>query len=391
MFYLDFLLFREFVFKDLLVSFSIAKPTIIYERFLNGTRKVDSDEFGLWFIKTTQTRAIKPSSGSLPPAPSPIYLGPRSSPSPRRGHHSHHHVRAKPHVVTPAPSKDPGCDQICVEPLTASPFGSPCGCVFPMKVRLLLDIAPYAIFPVMSELEIEVAEGTYLAQSQVKIMGASADSQNQGRNRIASSPPYEYFKGNGPAGSAGDLPITADFPSKNQRMNIRTIVIIAVSAFVLLLVLIGAIWIFVKWKRVGRPSSAVGPAFTSSVHKRSVINLKRNHYQIKVGPNKMTKSGHILSWEYEPLTKLRANGVGTVCGRLFVGTAEKVPPSELQDTTGAGDSFIGAVLYGIYLLQHAARENAAFAAQVAATCCRAFGARTGLPHRTDARLASFLY
>ncbi|CAL2280386.1 unnamed protein product [Prunus armeniaca] len=269
--------------------------------------------------KLPKTRAIKPPSGSLAPAPSPIYLGPRSSPSPKRGHHSHHHVRAKPHVVTPAPSKDPGCDQICVEPLTASPFGSPCGCVFPMKVRLLLDIAPYAIFPVMSELEIEVAEGTYLAQSQVKIMGASADSQNQGRTvvdinlvplgekfdnttailtydrfrhkkvplnmtlfgnyevvyisypGIASSPPYEYFKGNGPAGSAGDLPITADFPSKNQRMNIRTIVIIALSAFVLLLVLTGAIWIFVKWKRVGRPSSAVGPAFTSSVHKRSGI------------------------------------------------------------------------------------------------------------------------
>ncbi|KAL6271301.1 hypothetical protein ACE6H2_028212 [Prunus campanulata] len=31
-----------------------------------------------------------------------------------------------------------------------------------------------------------------------------------------------------------------------------------------------------------------------------------------------------------------------------------------------------------------------FAAQVAATCCRAVGARTGLPHCTDARLASFL-
>lgn len=77
-----------------------------------------------------------------------------------------------------------GCDQVCVEPLTASPFGSPCGCVFPMKVRLLLDIAPYSIFPVMSELEIEVAEGTYLAQSQVIIMGASADSQNQGRTVV---------------------------------------------------------------------------------------------------------------------------------------------------------------------------------------------------------------
>lgn len=53
-----------------------------------------------------------------------------------------------------------------------------------MKIRLLLDIAPYAIFPVMGELEIEVATGTYLEQSQVKIMGASADSQNQGRTAV---------------------------------------------------------------------------------------------------------------------------------------------------------------------------------------------------------------
>ncbi|KAL2900357.1 Ketohexokinase [Bienertia sinuspersici] len=44
---------------------------------------------------------------------------------------------------------------------------------------------------------------------------------------------------------------------------------------------------------------------------------------------------------------LKADGVGAVCGRLHVGTAEKIPPSEIVDTTGAGDAFIGAVLYGI--------------------------------------------
>lgn len=43
---------------------------------------------------------------------------------------------------------------------------------------------------------------------------------------------------------------------------------------------------------------------------------------------------------------MRADGIGTVGGRLFVGTAEKIPPSELTDTTGAGDAFIGAILYG---------------------------------------------
>jgi len=59
-------------------------------------------------------------------------------------------------------------------------------------------------------------------------------------------------------------------------------------------------------------------------------------------------------------TKLKANGVGTMTGRLFLGTAEKIPPEELVDTTGAGDAFIGAVLYGkqfAKILVHAMRNQ----------------------------------
>ncbi|KAJ0113022.1 hypothetical protein Patl1_01675 [Pistacia atlantica] len=63
-------------------------------------------------------------------------------------------------------------------------------------------------------------------------------------------------------------------------------------------------------------------------------------------------------------TKLRANGIGTMCGRLFVGTAEKIPPSELTDTTGAGDAFIGAVLYAI-CANMPPEKMLPFAAQVA--------------------------
>ncbi|KAK6143975.1 hypothetical protein DH2020_020795 [Rehmannia glutinosa] len=47
------------------------------------------------------------------------------------------------------------------------------------------------------------------------------------------------------------------------------------------------------------------------------------------------------------VVKLHAKGIGTVSGRLLLGTAERIPPSELVDTTGAGDSFIGAVLYAL--------------------------------------------
>ncbi|KAE8685332.1 Receptor serine/threonine-protein kinase ALE2 isoform 1 [Hibiscus syriacus] len=73
-------------------------------------------------------------------------------------------------------------------------------------------------------------------------------------------------------------------------------------------------------------------------------------------------------------TKLTSNGMGTVTGRLFVGTAEKIPPSELVDTTGAGDAFIGAVLYAL-CASMTPEKMLPFAAQVAAAGCRALGAR----------------
>ncbi|KAL7084355.1 hypothetical protein ACP275_14G219300 [Erythranthe tilingii] len=87
--------------------------------------------------------------------------------------------------------------------------------------------------------------------------------------------------------------------------------------------------------------------------------------------------------------KLRAKGIGSVCGRLLLGTAERIPASELVDTTGAGDSFIGAILYAL-CADMPPEKMLPFAAQVAGIGCRAMGARTGLPQRTDPRLTSFL-
>ncbi|KAK7396477.1 hypothetical protein VNO78_17515 [Psophocarpus tetragonolobus] len=89
------------------------------------------------------------------------------------------------------------------------------------------------------------------------------------------------------------------------------------------------------------------------------------------------------------VTKLRANGIGRICGRFYIGTAEKIPDSELIDTTGAGDAFIGAIMYAI-CANMVPEKMLPFAAQVAATKCRALGARSGLPRRTDPRLVSFL-
>ncbi|XAR58687.1 Non-specific serine/threonine protein kinase [Bertholletia excelsa] len=253
--------------------------------------------------------------------PSPIYQGPVAGPSastlPR--HHHRHRRRIRPSLVAPTPSAAPGCGQICVEPLTSTPIGSPCGCVFPMKVRLLLDVSLYAVFPMVRELEIEVATAIYLKQSQVIIVGAVADSQNQGRTVVdinlvpleekfdnttailiyerfwqrkvplnktlfgnyevtninypglPSSPSPGGNMGTGPTGSAGNkqFPITADFVTKSEKMNTRTIFIIALSALVVLMVFCGAVCILLRWRKVGRPSNAVGPVFAPSNIKRS--------------------------------------------------------------------------------------------------------------------------
>ncbi|XP_030455007.2 uncharacterized protein LOC115676268 [Syzygium oleosum] len=89
------------------------------------------------------------------------------------------------------------------------------------------------------------------------------------------------------------------------------------------------------------------------------------------------------------VSQLKAEGIGIVHGRLLLGTAEKIPPQELIDTTGAGDAFIGATLYAI-CADMSPEKLLPFAAQVAAANCRALGARTSLPYCTDPRLAPFL-
>ncbi|CAA0806770.1 pfkB-like carbohydrate kinase family protein [Striga hermonthica] len=87
--------------------------------------------------------------------------------------------------------------------------------------------------------------------------------------------------------------------------------------------------------------------------------------------------------------KLHAKGIGTLSGRLLLGTAERISQSELVDTTGAGDAFIGAVLYAL-CTNMPPEKMLTLASQVAGIGCRALGARTGLPRHTDSRLSPFL-
>ncbi|KAG1346360.1 putative protein HOTHEAD [Cocos nucifera] len=77
----------------------------------------------------------------------------------------------------PPPNLDCKTPLSCPEPWTNSPPGSPCACVMPIRVGLRLSIALYTFFPLVSELAQEIASGVSMKQSQVRIMGANATSE----------------------------------------------------------------------------------------------------------------------------------------------------------------------------------------------------------------------
>ncbi|KAI4350290.1 hypothetical protein L6164_004758 [Bauhinia variegata] len=115
------------------------------------------------------------------------------------------------------------------------------------------------------------------------------------------------------------------------------------------------------------------------------MDVDRSMESLEIGKNDSIATPTCIA---SPVTKFRAEGIGTVCGRLYFGTAEKIPSSELIDTTGAGDAFVGAVLYAI-CANFSPEKMLPFASCVAAAKCRALGARSGLPYQTDPRLAFF--
>ncbi|WJX24178.1 hypothetical protein P8452_13317 [Trifolium repens] len=80
----------------------------------------------------------------------------------------------KPIQALPPPPPNEDClSFICSEPLTNSPPGVPCMCVWPMRVGLRLNVPLYTFFPLVSELASEIATGVFMKPSQVRIMGAN--------------------------------------------------------------------------------------------------------------------------------------------------------------------------------------------------------------------------
>ncbi len=71
-----------------------------------------------------------------------------------------------------------------------------------------------------------------------------------------------------------------------------------------------------------------------------------------------------------------------LCENTFIETKGFAVPNGCQDTTGAGDAFRVGLLYGL-LTGESVEYSAKIANAVAALKCRAVGARTALPDRTE--------
>ncbi|KAJ4787398.1 Protein kinase superfamily protein [Rhynchospora pubera] len=79
----------------------------------------------------------------------------------------------------PPPPPNQDCTPLsCGDPYTNSPPGSPCTCVLPIKVGLRLSVSLYKFFNLVSQLAQEIASGVKLKQSQVRVMGANAATED---------------------------------------------------------------------------------------------------------------------------------------------------------------------------------------------------------------------
>ncbi|CAN0881634.1 Receptor-like serine/threonine-protein kinase ALE2 [Linum grandiflorum] len=154
-----------------------------------------------------------PSSLPIPPNSYSPYLSPHSSPdsvapafapmNPSTDHYNMHlHSPAaspsgsflKKMKIPPPPPKmfalpppppNEDCGAVtCTDPLTYTPSGSPCGCVWPIQVKLGLDVAIYSFFTLVTELAEEIAASVSLNYSQVRIMGANAAHQQLERSTV---------------------------------------------------------------------------------------------------------------------------------------------------------------------------------------------------------------
>eukprot|EP00249_Psilotum_nudum_P005014 c18504_g1_i3 orf=637-4683(-) len=286
-------------------------------------------------LSPMSTSASSPSVQGLPPklvsAPSPHSLQHRHPRTPVQASAGYapipaaapwlQHIppAAKSSITLPSPPPNPGCTGApCSDPYTETPFGSPCGCVLPIQIRLKLGVPLYALFPFISVLAEELASSTPSAQNQVRIMGANTDIQDQEKSVVdvnfvplgetfdnltallisqkfwnhevhinetlfgnytviyvhypglpMSPYPAEPLEANG---GKSKQPLGVRIKKRHIRIGAGAIVLIALSSAIAVAIFVGAVWfMLLKYSFYSRHPTVVEPAQTFYTTKESEL------------------------------------------------------------------------------------------------------------------------
>ncbi|CAA0821135.1 Protein kinase superfamily protein [Striga hermonthica] len=108
-----------------------------------------------------------------------LRAGPSVAPSPFSRPLSRGRIRKGPLPLPAIPHNHlNGCESLsCTEPLTYTPPGQLCGCVWPIKVKLRFSLSVDKFFLLVPELAREITNGVPLSRDQVRIVGADVADQ----------------------------------------------------------------------------------------------------------------------------------------------------------------------------------------------------------------------
>lgn len=95
-------------------------------------------------------------------------------------------------------------------------------------------------------------------------------------------------------------------------------------------------------------------------------------------------AGNAAGYAMQAEARSSGGAPAEVVATVTVAQAAQLPAGAVVDTTGAGDAFIGSILYGL-ATGMPVRRAMQLAAVVAACKCTALGARPGLPRRANLR------
>jgi bifunctional ADP-heptose synthase (sugar kinase/adenylyltransferase) len=116
-------------------------------------------------------------------------------------------------------------------------------------------------------------------------------------------------------------------------------------------------------------------------------HLALSHARWQVAPCVAARTPHLTTSTFTRAAlqaSTQAAAAGPLLASVMVAAAASLPKEAVADTTGAGDAFIGSVLYG--LVTGLSRQQMLQLASLVAACkCTALGARPGLPRREQLR------